>query len=133
MPKGWKWSGSPDCNIDRTFTSTFYFPHKSRKTKQIKHIYRNPIYLVREYKEMIDAGQVNNQSGLARKLGISRARVTQILRLLKLNPLLIQELEKLGDPLKSKIISERMLRPYVNKSFREQKELVNILKTLFIL
>jgi hypothetical protein len=80
---------------------------------------------------MIDNGQVKNQSGLARKLGISRVRIHQILILLKLDSLIIQELEKLGDPLKSRIITERMLRPYVNKSFREQKALFNILKTLF--
>jgi hypothetical protein len=131
MPKGWKWSGSPDCSIDRTFTSTFYFPYKAKKTNQIARIYRNPIYLAREYKQMIDNGQVKNQSGLARKFGISRVRIHQILSLLKLDSLIIQELEKLGDPLKSKIITERMLRPYVNKSFREQKELLYILKTLF--
>jgi hypothetical protein len=131
MPKGWKWSGSPDCSIDRTFISTFYFPHKITKANQIVHIYRNPIYLAREYKRMIDNGQVKNQSGLARKLGISRVRIHQILILLKLDSLIIQELEKLGDPLKSRIITERMLRPYVNKSFREQKALFNILKTLF--
>ena len=74
---------------------------------------------------------MKNQSGIARKLGISRARVTQILRLLKLDSLIIQELEKLSDPLKSKIITERLLRPYVNKSFREQKEFLYILKILF--
>jgi DNA-binding MarR family transcriptional regulator len=80
---------------------------------------------------MIDSGQVKNQSDLARKLGISRARVTQILGQLKLNSLIIQELEKFGDPLESRIITERMLRPYVNKSFRVQKELLYNLKTLF--
>ena len=80
---------------------------------------------------MIDNGQVKNQSGLARKLGISRVRICQILGLLKLDSLIIQELEKLGDPLKSKIITERMLRPYVNKSQQEQEALLNILKTFF--
>ena len=80
---------------------------------------------------MIDYGQVKNQSALARKLGISRMRVHQILGLLKINSLIIQELEKFGDPLKSKIITERTLRPYVNKSQQEQKELLYILKTLF--
>jgi len=80
---------------------------------------------------MIDNGQVKNQADLARKLGISRVRICQILSLLKLDSLLMQELEKLGDPLKSKIITERMLRPYVNKSQQEQKVLLNILKTLF--
>jgi len=80
---------------------------------------------------MIDNGQIKNQSNLARKLDISRARVTQILRLLKLNSIIIQELEKLGDPLKSRVINERMLRPYVNKSSKEQKDLLNIIKSLF--
>jgi ParB-like chromosome segregation protein Spo0J len=80
---------------------------------------------------MIDNGQVKNQSDLARKLGISRARVTQILRLLKLDPLIVQELEEFGDQLKSKIITERRLRSYINKSPKEQKELLYILKTLF--
>lgn len=122
--------GSPDCSMDRTFTSTFRFPHRVKKTNQIIRIYRNPIYLVREYKQMIDNGQVKNQSGLARKLGISRVRICQILNLLKLDSLIIQELEKFGDPLKSKIITERMLRPYINKSYQDQKALLNILKFL---
>ena len=127
MRKGLELASSPDCNIDRTFTSTFYFPYLVKKINQIKHVYRNPIYLAREYKKMIDKGQVKNQSDLARKLAISRVRICQILNLLKLNPLVVQELEKLGDPLKSKIITERMLRPYVNKSSKEQKTLLNIL------
>jgi len=80
---------------------------------------------------MINKGEAKNQAELARIKGISRARVTQILKLLKLNPLIVQELETLGNPLKSKIITERMLRPYVNKSPREQKELLYTSKTLF--
>jgi len=80
---------------------------------------------------MIDSGEVKSQAELARKFGISRVRIHQILGLLKINSLIIQELEKFGDPLKSKIITERMLRPYVNESFREQKELLYILKTPF--
>ena len=131
MPKGWKYLGSPDCNIDRTFISTFYFSRKVTKPNKTKSIYRNPICLAREYKQMIDNRQVKNQSGLARKLGVSRVRIHQILSLLKLDSLIIKELEKFGDPLKSKIITERILRPYVNKSLQEQKALLIILKTLF--
>jgi len=51
---------------------------------------------------MIDTGKVKNQADLARIKGISKARVTQRLDLLKLDSLIIQELEKLCDPLKSK-------------------------------
>jgi len=108
--KGLESLGSPDCNIDRTFTSTFYFPQQVTKTNQIKCLYRNPIYLARKYKRMIDNGQVKNQSGLARKLGISRARVTQILNLLKLDKSIIDNLEQIGDPMDRKVISERELR-----------------------
>ena len=87
--------------------------------------------MAKEFKEMIDSGKAKNQAELARIKGSSRARVTQILSLLKLDSLIIQELENFGDPLKSEIITERVLRPYTNKSIKEQKELLNILKTLF--
>ncbi len=80
---------------------------------------------------MIDNGKVKNQSELARRLGVSRVRIHQILRLLKLDSSIIRELEKFEDPLKSRIITERILRPHVNKSPQEQKTLFNILKTLY--
>ena len=60
---------------------------------------------------MIDSDEIKKQSELAKLKGISRARVTQILNLLKLDFNIIQELEKFGDPLKSKIITELSLRP----------------------
>jgi len=86
--------------------------------------------LAKKYKQMIDNGQVKNQPELARKLGISRVRIHQILSLLKLDSFIVKELEKFGDPLKSTIITEHILRPYVNKSIQEQKALLNFLKTL---
>ena len=69
---------------------------------------------------MIDSGKVKNQAELARIKRISRARVTHILNLLKLDSTIIRKLEKLGDPFKSKSITERMLRQYVGKSSKEQ-------------
>jgi len=131
MPKGWKCLGSPRCSIDRTFIYQFYFQATVKKSPTPKKTYRNPVYLAREYKNMIDKGEVKNQAELARIKCVSRARVTQIINLLTLDLSIIQELEKLGDSLKSKIITERMLRPYVNKLFKEQKDLKNILKNLF--
>ena len=80
---------------------------------------------------MIDSGEAKNQAELASKKGISRARVSQILRLLKLDSLIIQELENFDDPLKSRIITERMIRPYINKSSKGQEALFNILNTLY--
>lgn len=83
-------SGFPDCNIGRTFTSTFYLQSKATKTIPIKHIYPDPIYLAREYKRMIDNSEVKNQSGLARKLNIFKVRICQILNLSKFNSLIIK-------------------------------------------
>lgn len=62
---------------------------------------------------MIDSGEVKNQAELASIKGISRARITQILNLLKLDKNIIYELEQFGDPLDKKIISERELRKLI--------------------
>jgi len=109
MPKDLKCLGSPDCNIDRTFIYQFYFQVTVKKPSTPKKTYRNPIYLTREYKEMINSGEVKNQSELAKLKGISRARVTQILNLLKLGKNIIDNLKQIGDPMDKKVISERGL------------------------
>jgi hypothetical protein len=61
---------------------------------------------------MVDSGEVKNQPDLARKLGVSQARVCQVLSLLKLDDELIKAIEKLGDPISKRIVTERMLREY---------------------
>jgi len=59
-----------------------------------------------------------NQAELARKLGLSRARVTQMLNLLKLPEALIQEIEEMGDYWDRPLITERKLRN--SNSFKER-------------
>jgi len=56
---------------------------------------------------MIESGEVKNHAELARIKGISRARVTQILNLLRLGKNIISNLEQIGDPIDRKVISER--------------------------
>ena len=65
---------------------------------------------------MIDSREVKNQAELARIKGISRARVTQILNLLKLDKNIIDQLEQIGDPMDKKIISERELRKIIHQN-----------------
>jgi ParB-like chromosome segregation protein Spo0J len=77
----------------------FYFQTAVEKPSSPMKTYRNPIYLAKEYKEMIDSGEAKNQAELARIKGISRARVTQILNLLKLDKNIIDNLEQIGDPI----------------------------------
>jgi len=69
-------SGSPDCSIDRTFIYQFNIQPIIKKTSTTNKTYRNPIFLAKEYKKMINLGEAKNQAELARIKGISRARVT---------------------------------------------------------
>jgi hypothetical protein len=44
---------------------------------------RDPLRLARYYQSLLDSGQFENRAALSRYLGVSRARVTQVLRRLK--------------------------------------------------
>ena len=65
---------------------------------------------------MIDSGEIKNQSELAKLKSISRARVTQILNLLRLDKNTIDNLEQIRDPMDKKVISERELRKIIHKN-----------------
>jgi L-lysine 2,3-aminomutase len=64
---------------------------------------------------------------LARKKGISRARVTQILNLLKLAPEIQEMVVRLGDPLLSPSVTERKLRVLLSLTARQQKQRLEML------
>ena len=71
-----------------------------------KHIVHKAIL----WQKMLDDGQVGSLSELAKKEGLARARVTQIMNLLKL-PVEFQEfLAKLENPKEIRKYSERRLR-----------------------
>lgn len=72
---------------------------------------------------MLDAGKCTSRADLARKLGVSRARVTQVLRLLDLAPEVVAFVAALGDPLPRPVISERTLRPLLNLPAKEQQNI----------
>lgn len=77
---------------------------------------------------MIESGQAKNESDLARKIGVSRVRVCQYVRLLSLDASIIKTLEQLGDPLTERVITERLLRPYLRKSPKEQQKIMAVIK-----
>jgi hypothetical protein len=56
-----------------------------------------------------------SQAELAKKLGVSRARVNQWLQLLKLPEKLLVEVEALGDHWKRRRVTERALRESGNQ------------------
>lgn len=92
-----------------------------------KQQYRNPVCLAKEWRTALDNGEYESPAALASYLKISRARVTQILNLLKLSPEVIQMLYSEGDPVRSPIVAERRLRPLLASSAEIQKAQVEIM------
>jgi hypothetical protein len=132
-PKGFLLQiGSPNKLKDRTFQVTFRLlpaakPQRSR-TQMPTRTSRNPIIMAQEWQQALHNGTYSSAADLARKLGISRARVAQVLHLLKLEPDALNAIAAFGDPLPSRAITERMLRSIVHHSAEEQRrELQRIL------
>ena len=69
---------------------------------------------------MLDSGKCESRAELARKLGVSRVRVTQVLNLLNIYPKILIRLQELGDPLDGQIVTERKLREIEGVPFRKQ-------------
>ena len=94
-----------------------------RRMGRIKPIrtYRNPIFLAREWAEAMKGGNFRSQRVFARAIGLSHARVSQVLGLIRLCPDAQENLESLEDPLYSRKITERKLRPIVNLPKEQQK------------
>ena len=110
-------------SIDRTFRSVFNLPQSKRQlalTKVAKHLHRNPIILAQEWQGILAAGKYASPAEMARRIGVSRARVTQVLQLLKLSPNVLDRIVALGDLLPSSIITERSLRLIVNMPLEGQ-------------
>jgi hypothetical protein len=96
-----------------------------RKPPKPKKFYRNPIFLAREWHEKLANEGCSSRADLARKLGVSRARVTQILKLLRIDTEVLKTISVLGDPLPSPIITERNLPPLVDLPKAEQRRIIS--------
>ena len=60
---------------------------------------------------LLDSGQIANQADIARREGITRARVTQIIGMLRLAPQIQEQILSLPDISGRFHVSERLLRP----------------------
>jgi hypothetical protein len=94
-------TGSPKPSEGRTFRAVFARPmitNHQLLTKICKHQYRNPVYITRQWKNDLAVGKYVLRADLSRKIGVSRAKVTQILNLLKLPTDIIDKAYAMGDP-----------------------------------
>jgi len=98
--------------LDRASQRTIFWFNATIGNKPMprsKKTFRNPIIQAKEMKLEIELNNLS-RAELARKLGISRVRVTQMLNLLKLPGELIEEVEAMGDYWGRRLVTERMLR-----------------------
>jgi hypothetical protein len=84
-------------------------PSKVAKTPRVVEFLRKAI----EWRRQIDAGKVRNQADIARREGVTRARVTQILGLLRLAPEIQETILAMPKVSCRPAITERALRSIV--------------------
>ncbi|MCL5884613.1 MAG: hypothetical protein M1377_04610 [Deltaproteobacteria bacterium] len=77
------------------------------KTPHVTELLRKSI----EWRRQHDAGEVRNQAEIARREGITRARVTQVMGMLRLAPEIQEKILALPDNLHCRPVTERTLRP----------------------
>ena len=63
------------------------------------------------WQALLASGQAKNQADIARREGISRVRVTQVMWMLRLAPEIQQHVLAMPDTIHRQVISERALRP----------------------
>ncbi|MHB8833877.1 MAG: hypothetical protein ACYC9V_12020 [Desulfobacteria bacterium] len=67
-----------------------------------------------EWQSLMDSGQITSQADIARREGITRARVTQVISLLRLAPEFRKQILTMSDTIQQSAVTERRLRPIVS-------------------
>ena len=80
------------------------------KPEKLQKIKANPILRALEFQKILTNKEVKSKNELAKKIGLSRVRVTQIMNLLKLNPEILKRIA-LFEPAAFNFLTERKLRP----------------------
>ena len=82
-------------------------PPKAARTPRVVELLLKAI----EWQGLLESGEIANQADIARQEGISRARVTQIMGMLRLVPKIREQILSMPEMGHRPPISERMLRP----------------------
>jgi DNA-directed RNA polymerase sigma subunit (sigma70/sigma32) len=89
------------------------------------------IVLAYQIEQAVRDGRTRDYAEVAKQIGMTRARVSQIMRLLRLPPALLETL-LLADPMRCPRLTERQLRPLVaaSPSIEQLEELERRLRDL---
>jgi hypothetical protein len=92
-------------------------PPTGPKTPSVVELLRKAI----EWQQQLDTGEVNTRAEIARREGITRARVTQIMAMLLLAPEIQKEILAIPSGCQKTAVTERALRPIANLDPLEQQ------------
>ena len=99
---------------------------------KLQRIYESPLREALRYQRLLSDPFIHLQLDIARELGKTRARVSQIMAFLKLAPEIQRELVELQDQKAIRFFSERRLRPLLNiKEPSKQIQEFNKMKKIF--
>ena len=76
--------------------------------------------LAEQFQGLLEAGEVRNRAELARRFRLTRARVTQLMKLLGLHPLIIAYVKSLQPGTPTRFVTERGLRVVLRVSGKQQ-------------
>ncbi|MCK4511064.1 hypothetical protein KAW64_04955 [bacterium] len=93
-------------------------PPKEPKIPRVVELLR----VAKEWQRQLDAGEVDTQGAIALREGITRARVTQIMAMLRLSPEIQEHILAMPESIGRPPLSERALRPIAGlESLADQK------------
>ncbi len=110
-----------DQDIINHLNNYIFIPEDNHDTSKT---YKNPIVLAQQWQKIIENENIT-RSELASREKISRARVTQILNLLKLSEDVKKKIIALGSTMNNQVITERKLRGLVDKTEKKQRKELN--------
>lgn len=84
-------------------------PQKIPQTPRVTELLRKAM----EWQKLLDSGDVSSQADIARREGLSRARVTQIMDLLNLTPDIQKYILSMPEAIRRSVVTERSLRPII--------------------
>ena len=105
--------GPPVTTFVRRVPSNTVVP-SARASPRALPVRSNAAFLLRQaikWREELDSGQIPNQAAIARREHITRARVTQILALLRLPPETQEQVLAASPTKNGRVLTERGLRP----------------------
>ncbi len=76
-----------------------------------------------EWQRQLDAGEVKHRAQISHREGVSRARVTQIMHLLKLHPAIQDYVRSLASDTPERLVTERKLRRLTKFGLERQLEI----------